>query len=235
MKILLLSHYYAPEIGAPQARLGEMAAVWSRDGDDVTVLTGMPNHPTGIIHSEYKGRVRVDEERDGVHVKRCWLYATPNEGFLKRTLGHLTFAGSSVLLGFRRVGKPDVVIVSSPTFFLIGSGWLLAKLKRTKFVVEIRDLWPAILVELGVLTNRRIIRILEILELAAYRAADAVVVVTEGFRQDLVSRGIPAQKVSVIRNGVDLERFQPSDSYDPAIRARLGANAVEAARNQIKN
>jgi glycosyltransferase involved in cell wall biosynthesis len=89
--------------------------------------------------------------------------------------------------------------------------------------VEIRDLWPAIFVELGVLTNRRVIRLLERLELAAYAAADQVVVVSEGFRDDLIRRGVPPAKVHTIRNGVDIDRFTPAAVADPAVRARLGA------------
>jgi glycosyltransferase involved in cell wall biosynthesis len=144
----------------------------------------------------------------------------------RKTLGHLSFMVSSVLLGWRASGPADVVVVSSPTFFSILSGWLLARLKRARFVVEVRDLWPAIFVELGVLTNRRIIGMLERLELAAYAAADQVVVVSEGFRADLVRRGVPPEKVHTIRNGVDLGRFAsvPGSSADRAgLRARLGA------------
>ena len=141
---------------------------------------------------------------------RTWLYATPNEGIARKTLGHLSFMASSVLLGWRASGPADVVVVSSPTFFSILSGWLLARLKRARFVVEIRDLWPAIFVELGVLTNRRIIGMLERLELAAYAAADQVVVVSEGFRADLLRRGVPPEKVHTIRNGVELGRFTPA-------------------------
>jgi hypothetical protein len=141
----------------------------------------------------------------------------------RKTLGHLSFMASSVLLGGLASGPADTVMVSSPTFFSIGSAWLLARLKRARFVVEIRDLWPAIFVELGVLTDRRVIRLLERLELAAYAAADQVVVVSEGFRANLIERGVPAGKVHTIRNGVDLSRFDPDTAADPAVRARLGA------------
>src|SRR6201994_4005377 len=223
MKILIVTHYFPPEIGAPQARLSGLAAVWAADGDEVTVLTGMPNHPTGVIPPEYRGAIRRRERRDGYRVLRTWLYATPNEGVARKTLGHLSFMASSVLLGGAASGPADTVVVSSPTFFSIGSAWLLAKLKRARFVVEIRDLWPAIFVELGVLTNRRVIRLLERLELAAYAAADQVVVVSEGFRDNLIPRGVPAGKVHTIRNGVDLTRFDPGTPADPAVRSRLGA------------
>ena len=209
MRVLIVTHYFPPEIGAPQARLSGLAATWAADGDEVTVLTGMPNHPTGVLPPAYRRAVRRREHRDGYRVIRTWLFATPNEGVARKTLGHLSFMASSVLLGWRASGPADVVVVSSPTFFSILSGWLLARLKRARFVVEIRDLWPAIFVELGVLTNRRVIGMLERLELAAYAAADQVVVVSEGFRADLLRRGVPPEKVHTIRNGVDLGRFTP--------------------------
>jgi glycosyltransferase involved in cell wall biosynthesis len=223
MRTLVVTHYFPPETGAPQARLSELAATWAGDGDRVTVLTGMPNHPTGVLPPEYRRAIRRRERRDGYRVLRTWLYATPNEGVARKTLGHLSFMASSVLLGGLASGPADTVVVSSPTFFSIGSAWLLARLKRARFVVEIRDLWPAIFVELGVLTNRRVIRLLERLELAAYAAADQVVVVSEGFRDNLIERGVPAGKVHTIRNGVDLTRFDPGTPADPAVRARLGA------------
>lgn len=221
MRILVVTHYFPPEIGAPQARLGDLARFWAQDGDQVTVLTGMPNHPTGVIPPAYRGARRRIEDVDGHRVVRTWLYATPNEGVVKKTLGHLSFMVTSVLLGGRASGPADVVVVSSPTFFSIFSAWILARLKRARLVVEIRDLWPAIFVELGVLTNRQAIWLLERLELWAYRTADAVVVVSEGFRDDLVSRGVPEGKVHTIRNGVDLSRFRPGGDPAPG-RARLG-------------
>jgi glycosyltransferase involved in cell wall biosynthesis len=226
VRILIVTHYFPPETGAPQARLSALAASWAADGDDVTVLTGMPNHPTGVLPASYRRAVRRRELADGYRVVRTWLYATPNEGVARKTLGHLSFMASSVLLGWRASGAADVVVVSSPTFFSILSGWLLARLKRARFVVEIRDLWPAIFVGLGVLTNRRVIRLLERLELAAYAAADQVVVVSEGFRSDLLRRGVPPEKVHTIRNGVDLERFTPAEGSSGErheLRARLGA------------
>ena len=156
MRIIIVTHYFPPETGAPQARLSGLAAAWAADGDDVTVLTGMPNHPTGVIPPEYRGAIRRRERHDGYRVLRTWLYATPNEGMARKTIGHLSFMISSVLLGGRASGPADVIVVSSPTFFAIGAGWLLARLKRARLVVEVRDLWPAIFTELGVLTNHRL-------------------------------------------------------------------------------
>lgn len=225
-RILLLCQYFPPEIGAPQARLSELAREWAADSDDVTVLTGMPNHPNGVVPPGYRGRIRVQEAVDGYRVVRTWLYATPNKGVARKTIGHLSFMVSSLVLGVGPAGNPDVVVVSSPAFFSVFSAWAIARLRRAALVVEVRDLWPAIFVELGVITSPRVIRVLERLELAAYRAAAAIVVVSEGFRDDLLSRGVPASKVHVIPNGADLVRF--GAPVVPAIgtaatRAALGA------------
>jgi glycosyltransferase involved in cell wall biosynthesis len=229
-RVLLLTHYFPPEAGAPQARLSALAGAWAAAGDDVTVLTGMPNHPTGVLPPEYRRAIVRRERRDGYRVVRTWLYATPNEGFVRKTLCHLSFMITSVLLGGLLCGRADTVVVSSPTFFSIGSAWLLARLKRARLVVEVRDLWPAIFVELGVLTNRRLIGLLERLELAAYAAADQVVVVSDGFRTNLIERGVPAEKVHTVRNGVALDRFRPGalDSAErERARARLGARPCD--------
>jgi glycosyltransferase involved in cell wall biosynthesis len=225
-RVLIVTHYFPPEAGAPQARLSALAAAWAAAGDAVTVLTGMPNHPTGVLPPEYRRAVLRRERRDGYRVVRTWLYATANEGVARKTLSHLSFMVSSVLLGGLACGRADTVVVSSPTFFSIGSAWLLARRSRARLVVEVRDLWPAIFVELGVLTNRRLIGLLERLELAAYAAADQVVVVSDGFRANLIGRGVPAGKVHTIRNGVALDRFRagaPDSAAGDQVRDRLGA------------
>jgi glycosyltransferase involved in cell wall biosynthesis len=223
MRILIISHYFPPEIGAPQVRLSTLAKTWAGDGDTVTVLTAMPNYPTGIVPPAYRGAVRKREHADGYRVLRTWVYAVPNKGLARRTLGHLSFMISSVLLGWRASGPADTVLVSSPTFFSIGAAWLLARLKRARFVVDVRDLWPAIFVELGVLTNRRLIGLLERFELAAYSAADEVVVVSDGFRDNLISRGVPPGKVHTVRNGVSIDLFDGVRRAGRGLRARLGA------------
>ena len=221
MRILLVCHYFAPEPGAPQARLLETARAWVEAGHDVTVLTGFPNHPTGRLAAGDRGRLFRADRLDGIRVHRCWQYATPNRGILKKTLGHLSFMVSSVLLGAPRAARPDVIVVSSPTFFSVISAWVLGMIWRRPFVFEVRDLWPAIFTELGVLTNRRAIAVLEALEGFLYRAAARVVPVTDGFRDYIVGRGIPAHRVETVTNGVDTDRWRPREDRD-ADRAALG-------------
>ena len=98
MKIAYLCQYYIPEPSAPSARISEFSKQWVLDGHQVTVITGMPNHPNGSILKQYKGKLTVDENIDGVCVLRNWLYATPNRGVIKKTISHLSFMVSTVLL-----------------------------------------------------------------------------------------------------------------------------------------
>jgi glycosyltransferase involved in cell wall biosynthesis len=221
VKIVLLCHYFAPEPGAPQARLLETARTWVAMGHEVTVLTAFPNHPEGILRDEDRGRLYREEWIDGIHVRRSWVYATPNRGIVKKTLGHLSLMATSCVVSGARTRRPDVVVVSSPTFFSVFSAWALARRFHCPFVFEVRDLWPAIFTELGILTNRTAIRLLEGMEMALYRRAARVVTVTEGFRRNIAERGIPAEKIETITNGVDLGRFRPAPDRD-GIRRRLG-------------
>lgn len=221
MKIGLVSHYFWPELGAPSARLHEMGRAWARRGHDVVVVTNFPNHPTGVIPPEYAGRDFLIEPLDGMRVVRCRTYATPNRGFAKKTFGHLYFMVQAARQGKAPLEGADVVVASSPTLFSAVAGSFLARRLGVPFVMEVRDLWPAIFVELGVIRQRWLIRGLEALEMSLYRRSAAVVTVTSAFARDIVRRGIPERAVHVIPNGVDLRAFEPGPP-DKDLLARLG-------------
>lgn len=221
MKIDVICQYYPPEIGAPQARLSEMAREWKVQGHDVTVLTGFPNHPTGIIPPEYRGRLFMEEYINGIRIWRHWLHVTPNQGFFKKTFAHLSFMVSLILLSLFRGDCPDIFIVSSPNFFSVISTYIFSRVRRVPFIFEVRDLWPGIFIDLGVLKNRHIIQLLEMIELFLYRKARAIVPVTYGFAKDLVKRGISSSKIKVITNGVDLTVYKPS-SKNTLLRKKIG-------------
>ncbi|MBT2689218.1 glycosyltransferase family 4 protein [Bacillus sp. ISL-47] len=211
MKIVVLSHYFPPEIGAPSARIYEMAKHWVDLGNEVHIVTCFPNHPTGIIPEEYQGKKYMHELMNGIHVHRNYVYATPNKGFIKKTLGHISFMFSSVLISMRKIQKPDVIITSSPTFFSIFSGYWFSLRKRAPFILEIRDLWPAAMIELGVMKKGIVTNILEKMELYFYRKSKKLIMVTKSFKENVVSRGIDAKKVHVITNGVNQEMFYPKE------------------------
>lgn len=219
MKIAYFCQYFVPESAAPAARVSELSRAWADAGHDVTVVTGVPNHPTGIVPAAYRGIVFRRERMDGIAVWRNWLFATPNEGFVKKTLGHLSFMLSTLFLSVPRLRGCDVLIVSSPSFFVVLTVCLAHWIWRVPYIFEVRDLWPGVFVELGVLRNRGLIRALEAVEMFLYRRAAKVVVVTESFRDILVRRGIPAHRVDVITNGVDTVRFTPDVSRGAATRS----------------
>jgi glycosyltransferase involved in cell wall biosynthesis len=222
MRILFLSQYFPPEPGAPAARVSELASAWVNAGHDVTVLTAMPNHPTGIVPPEYRGRPIVREDAGGVKVVRTWIYAAPNEGRVRRSLAYASYAASAALWGQLHTSRPDVVIATSPQLLCAVAGVAAAARHRVPFVFEVRDLWPESIVAVGALPERHpVIRGLTVLEESLYRAARAIVVVTEAFRERLIARGQPAGKLHVVKNGVDLGRFKPAPR-ETALRAQLG-------------
>jgi glycosyltransferase involved in cell wall biosynthesis len=209
VNITCYSHYFIPEIGAPSARIYDLCQQWLDMGHCVQVVTCFPNHPTGRLYPKYKSGLYLYEKLDGIDVHRHWTYITPNRGFLKKTFGHMSYLPSSLVLSNPRAGKADVAIGTSPTFFAaMAAAWTGYK-QKIPFIMEIRDLWPSIFVELGILRNRRVIRWLERWELALYRQATRVVTVTEAFRKDLIKRGVPEKKIITIPNGADVEFWRP--------------------------
>ena len=225
MRIVWLCHYFAPEIGAPQARLLEMSREFLLHGHEVEAVTCFPNHPTGELRPEDRGLRRRTDAMDGVTVERCWSFVTPNKGIVKKTLGHLSFmvTGWGGLSRVAKRGRPDAVIVSSPTFFSVLTAWTWCAFHGVPWVFEVRDLWPGVFVELGVLKNRLVIAMLEAMELFLYRKASRVVTVTRSFADDIERRGIERAKLGVVTNGVDYVRFAPA-APDPAF---LHAEALE--------
>lgn len=215
MRILFLSDNFPPEGNAPATRLWEHATRWVAAGHEVTVITCAPNFPEGHLYEGYRNAWRQVEVLQGIRVVRVMTYITANEGFVKRTLDYLSFMLMGFFLGlFER--RPDVVVATSPQFFCALGGWALSVAKWRPFVFELRDLWPASIMAVGAMKKSLLIRFLEQVELFLYRRARRVIAVTESFRQDLVDRGIPADRIDVIRNGVDLDRYQPAER-DPAL------------------
>ena len=207
LKVLYISHYFPPEVNAPALRVSEMANRWAENGADVTVVTGFPNHPIGIIPDEYKGMKRLVTRFKNIKVIRTWLYAAPNKGFVKRILNYLSFMFSSVILGTSKVGKPDVIIATSPQFFVAVAGFIISRIKRSKFVFEIRDVWPEEIVAVGAIKNKFIIKSLEMIEMFLYRQDDLLVAVAQGTVDILTERGIDGNKIVLYPNGVNIEHF----------------------------
>ncbi len=132
LRVIFLTHYFPPEVGAPQSRLFELAGRLVASGHTVTVVTGFPNYPTGVVPADYRGRRIMEERLDGVRVLRTPVYATPNKGFVRRILNHLSFAFSS-LFAAGRAGRADVIFVESPPLFIGLAALAYTRLKRAPF------------------------------------------------------------------------------------------------------
>jgi len=233
MHVWLITQYYPPEIGAPSTRLSGLVRGWRVLGANVTVLTGIPNHPDGVIPPAYQGKPKYyTETLDEIPVQRHWLYITPNKGRVGRVLNLLSFMLS---VGWYnrtlRTAAPDIIVVSSPNFFAAVAGWLLAKRHGAKFVFEVRDLWPAIFVQMNILKPGLILNLLERLEMFLYRQADAIVSVTRSFTRNITARGIAPEKLHVVFNGVSDADYaaavHPRQSgATTQLRAKLGLSPL---------
>lgn len=208
MHILFLTHYFPPEVNAPASRTYENARRWVRDGHRVTVITCAPNHPKGIIYQGYRNRWCQQEKLDGITVLRVKTYLSANKGFAKRIANYLSYMLSSTVFSCL-VRDIDVVVSTSPQFFCGLAGYFVSRARSAPWVVEIRDLWPESIIAVGAIRNRTVIDLLEGLETFMYRRADHVVAVTDAFKRHIAGRGVGRDRISVIKNGADLERFTP--------------------------
>jgi colanic acid biosynthesis glycosyl transferase WcaI len=216
VKILYVSQYFPPEMGAPAARASELSHHWARMGRDVTVLTGFPNHPTGIVPEDWRSRLhrlRYTETVDGVRVVRTWLWPLPNRKAHERIRNYASFCVSAALSGLA-LPKPDVIIATSPQLLVALAGWWLAWWKRVPFVFEVRDLWPESLAAVGAGSEGSLLhRTLGAIAGFLYRRADRIVVVTPAFKDHLIRHwNVRAAKISVVENGVETDLFR----LDPA-------------------
>jgi colanic acid biosynthesis glycosyl transferase WcaI len=225
VKILYISQYFPPEMGAPAARAAELSRHWAKDGHEVTVLTGFPNHPTGLVPAEYRAKFRrlVSREMiDGVSVIRTWLFPFPNRRVYERMLNYSSFCASSASTGVF-LSRHDVIIATSPQLLVGLSGWWLARCKRVPLVFEVRDLWPESLAAVGMGTRDSLLhRSLARVAWFLYRHSKHIVVVSPPFKDYLITHwNVPRDKISIVENGVEPNLFSPQNS-DSELRRMLG-------------
>jgi len=174
----------------------------------VTVLTCAPNFPDGTVFDGYKNRWQHTETIDGIKVVRVKTYITANQGYFLRVLDYVSFMVSSFFFGLFRK-RPDIIIATSPQFFAAVGGWFLAAIRRVPFIFELRDLWPASIMAVSAMQKGMVIQSLERLELFLYHKSKLIIALTKTFKEDLIRRGIPENKIHVIPNGVDNLVFSP--------------------------
>lgn len=222
MHFAILTQYYPPEIGAPQARLSNLACHFRRHGHAVTVLTAMPNYPLGKIYHGYRGLLRR-EKIEGIEVIRTFIYPTQKTDFVRRLTNYFSFVISSVLLGGVLLQRPDYLLVESPPLFLGLSAFILSRWKRTPLIFNVSDLWPESAVHLGYVTRRSLsYRLASWLEAFCYRRSWLVTGQSRGILEN-IGRRFPSVRLFPLPNGVDSCRFTPQRSTRQA-REILGGH-----------
>ncbi len=210
MKILFLSDNFIPETNAPASRTYEHAREWVKKGADVTVITTVPNFPKGKVYEGYKNKIYQKEHIDGIEVIRVISFIAKNEGFILRILDFISFMITSFIASLFQK-KIDVIIATSPQFFTALAGFFVSRFKRIPWVFEVRDLWPDTIAGVGFLKDGLIFKLLKRIEYFLYKKADAIIVVTNGFKEILGNNGVDTKKISVVMNGVDLTKFKYKD------------------------
>jgi len=210
MRITILTQYFPPEVGAAQTRLYSIARELKLRGEDVKVVSALPNYPTGRLLPGYRARWSMREKLDDIDVVRMWIYPATGRNPVRRLFSYLSFSFSA-LFGCFKAGKADLVLVESPPLFLGLTGYLFARLSRTRVALNISDLWPASARELGIITNPVLIWLAERLEHFLYRHVDFVTAVTPGIAE-AVHRVAPRSRLLSLPNGVDTQLFHRGDT-----------------------
>ncbi len=221
MKLLILTQYFPPEMGAPQARLYELATRLRDKGHTITVLTAMPNYPTGRVFDGYRRRIYSREDMDGIRVIRTWIYPSKSSRTLPRLLSYMSFVFSSVLLGMWGLGRQDVVLFESPPLFLVPSGLIIGKATGARIIMNVSDIWPDIIVRMRHTTGGPFLKAMFWLERFGYEHSDVVALTNPGAAGQINER-FSRVRTTVISNGVDTKFFRP-DLRSDEVRASLGA------------
>jgi glycosyltransferase involved in cell wall biosynthesis len=223
MHIWIVTQYFPPEIGAAAVRLGRLARLLAADGHAITVLTGMPNYPSGAIAEGYRGRLLKRERWHGVDVRRVWVYASPSKRARARLANQCSLMGLAALRG-TSLPRPDVMLVESHPLPMALTGMWLRRVRRIPMVLNVSDLWPESAVATGALSaDSPIVKAAMRVERRAYREAAAIIAMTEGVAAGIEGVIGGREKISLIKNGVDLALFRPGQSALRAeMRARLG-------------
>jgi len=220
MKLLILTQYYPPEIGAPQNRLHELAVRLNSSGMEVEVLTALPNYPGREILSDYRNGRNREEIIDGISIHRSGIYVSRSNSIVKRLLNYFSFVWTSYHRG-KTLGKFDFLMVESPPLFLGYSAIRLSRKLKAKLIFNVSDLWPESAEKLGIVTNKYLLKLAYQLETKCYKSAYLVTGQTQGIVDDISNR-FPSSRVYYLPNGVDTSFYDPQKVKTDDFRERNG-------------
>ncbi len=220
MRILILSQWYPPE---PAVLIEELAQTLHSLGHEIIVLTGLPNYPSGNLYPGYKIHLWQRETVAGILVTRVALYPDHSQSGLKRVLNYISFSLSATLLGWWKMPRPDVIFVYHPPLTVGLPAIILAKLWRIPFVYQVQDMWPETLQATGMVKNSTILRLVGGFAKWIYSRATTICVISPGFKQNLIAKGVPSEKIHVVSNWIDADLFD-TGVLDPNLMNRLELN-----------
>ncbi len=224
MHIVFFTDNYIPETNPSANRVSERARLWVQKGHRVTVITSFPNFPKGKVFDGYKNRFfGAREEIEGVEVVRVWTFIAPNKGRVFRVIDFLSYMFSAFFTFMFRIEKPDVVACTSPQFFCAVAAGVGSFLRRVPFVMEVSDLWPDAVAQLGVVKNRKLLAPFFWIERRLYAHASGIILLTEAYRRNLLARNVDDRKIAIIRNGAD-QRMVKDIPTDIELKNELGLN-----------
>jgi glycosyltransferase involved in cell wall biosynthesis len=218
MKILFLTQYYPPEIGAPQNRLHELAVRLKANDFEVNVLTAMPNYPKMEIFEEYKNGKIKEEVIDGIKVYRSGIYVSKSKGIIARLLNYFSFVWTSFWRG-RKLGNFDYLLVESPPLFLGYSAMALSKKLNAKLIFNVSDLWPESAEKLNIVNNKTLLKFAYNLEAKCYKRATFITGQTQGIVDNIKER-FPSKNVYWLPNGVDVTFYDPTKYFKNYFREK---------------
>jgi glycosyltransferase involved in cell wall biosynthesis len=220
MRLLILTQYYPPEIGAPQNRLHELAIRLKAYGVEVEVLTALPNYPKMKIQEGYEKGKKREEQIDGIAVHRAGIYVSASKSIVARLLNYFSFVWTSYWRG-RKLDKFDFLLVESPPLFLGYSAMALSRKLSAKLIFNVSDLWPESAEKLGIVNNPYLLKMAYRLEAKCYQRAALVTGQTEGITADIAQR-FPSTQVYWLPNGVNIEYYNPANLNESDFRIRNG-------------
>lgn len=217
MRILIYSYNYHPEPIGIAPLMTELAEGLVQQGHEVRVVTAMPNYPQRRIYDEYKGKLYMTEKKKGVAVQRNYVWIRPNPGLLDRIMLDASFVLISLVHALKGL-RPDVILLTVPPLPVAVPAAMLGWLHRCPVILNLQDILPEAAVHTGLLTNKRMIRIFEGLEKFAYWSATKISVISDGFVDNLVGKGVPENKIVLIPNWVDINFIQPLPKEESPFR-----------------
>ena len=218
--VLVVTMQYAPDFGPSGPIFTALCEDLVTLGYDVTVITGVPNYNVSEIEPKYRGKLFFKETRNGVHLIRTYVYLVPKKALWRRLLYHGSF-NILALLAEMRLKKPDIILADAPTL-LSGLPLLWGSVfRKIPFIYIIQDIYPDVLSRLGYLKNPRVLKLIGDVEKFFYRRAKKVTVISEGFRQNLLRKGVPDEKISITPITADIDFIHPLPK-ESTLRAKWG-------------